>query len=118
MHPLSQVIELLLFYHSHTDSATCETREEAAQILHLLRHGGAFLDRNVSEKERSPARLAHAPPPLNMILLQSGLHRMTNLNNEMVSLITSPPASNGFCDSIGVVRPQYQYILPPVLIVV
>jgi len=59
MHALSSLAcdrPSLLFYHSHTDSATCEHKEEAAQILHLLRHVGAFLNQNASEKETSPAR--------------------------------------------------------------
>src|SRR5258706_1424374 len=54
--PLSPIIELLLFYHSHTDSATCGNKEYMAQMLHLLRHVGAFFDLNVPEKGTSPAR--------------------------------------------------------------
>jgi hypothetical protein len=48
---LSLIIELLLFYHGHTDSATCEHKARAIHLLHLLRHVRAFFDVNESEKK-------------------------------------------------------------------
>lgn len=92
--------------------------EEGQEILHFFRHVKPLFRLDVPEKGASPTRLLHASPLLNMVSITNGPARMTDLNDEMVSLIISPLASNGFCDPIGVVRPQYQYILPPVLIVV
>ena len=46
----------LLFYHSHTDSATSENKEEVAQMLHLLRHVRAFLNLDTPQMGTSPTR--------------------------------------------------------------
>ncbi len=84
----------------------------------LLRRVGPVFRADVLEKDRSPTRSTYALPYLNRVDITTMLDRIVDLNNEIVSLIICPLASNGFCDPVGMVWPQYRYILPPVLIVV
>ncbi len=86
-------------------------------MRHVLRRVRPVFCADVLEKERSPTRWLHASPLLNMVFITNRPARMTGLNDEMVSLIINPLASNDFCDPIGVEWPQYRYILLPVLIV-
>src|SRR5260370_35068378 len=85
--------------------------------MHLLRHVSPVFPANVPQKERSPTRSTYALPCLNRVDITTLLDRMADLHNEMVSLIMCPLASNGFCDPVEMVWPQYRYILLPVLIV-